>query len=70
MWQKCLGCINELMDILFANPNIFIGENILEESENLSNADQVKRGISGLTGEVCVVCFEGSLELEAVKLGG
>lgn len=43
MWQKCLDCINELMDILFANPNIFVGENILEESENLHNVDQVKR---------------------------
>ena len=42
MWQKCLDCINELMDILFANPNIFVGENILEESENLHNADQVR----------------------------
>ena len=40
MWQKCLDCINELMDILFANPNIFVGENILEESENMHNADQ------------------------------
>ena len=46
MWQKCLDCINELMDILFANPNTFVGENILEESENLHNADQVKRGFS------------------------
>ncbi|XP_006896687.1 PREDICTED: eukaryotic translation initiation factor 3 subunit C-like [Elephantulus edwardii] len=43
MWQKCLDCINELMNILFANPNIFIGENILEESENLSNLDQPLR---------------------------
>uniref|UniRef100_A0A4X1UDH9 Eukaryotic translation initiation factor 3 subunit C n=1 Tax=Sus scrofa TaxID=9823 RepID=A0A4X1UDH9_PIG len=43
MWQKCLDCINELMDILFANPNIFVGENILEESENLHNADQPLR---------------------------
>ena len=40
MWQKCLDCINELMNILFANPNIFVGENILEESENMRNADQ------------------------------
>lgn len=47
MWQKCLDCINELMDILFANPNIFVGENILEESENLHNVDQVKREIGG-----------------------
>nr|KAF6441090.1 hypothetical protein HJG63_012281 [Rousettus aegyptiacus] len=43
MWQKCLDCINELMDILFANPNIFVGENILEESENLHNVDQPLR---------------------------
>ncbi|EAW50492.1 eukaryotic translation initiation factor 3 subunit C [Pongo pygmaeus] len=43
MWGKCLDCINELMDILFANPNIFVGENILEESENLHNADQPLR---------------------------
>ncbi|XP_072454602.1 eukaryotic translation initiation factor 3 subunit C isoform X2 [Notamacropus eugenii] len=43
MWQKCLDCINELMDILFANPNIFVGENILEESENLSNFEQPLR---------------------------
>uniref|UniRef100_A0A452G0V5 Eukaryotic translation initiation factor 3 subunit C n=1 Tax=Capra hircus TaxID=9925 RepID=A0A452G0V5_CAPHI len=40
---SCLDCINELMDILFANPNIFVGENILEESENLHNADQPLR---------------------------
>lgn len=41
MWQKCLASIDELLDILFANPNIFIGENILEESENLGNPEQV-----------------------------
>ncbi|KYO41055.1 eukaryotic translation initiation factor 3 subunit C-like protein [Alligator mississippiensis] len=40
MWQKCLASIDELLDILFANPNIFIGENILEESENLGNPEQ------------------------------
>lgn len=54
MWQKCLDCINELMDILFANPNIFVGENILEESENLHNVDQVQREIGGSL-EVCVL---------------
>lgn len=41
----CLDCINELMDILVAHSNIFVGENILEESENLHNFDQVKGGI-------------------------
>ncbi|KAI4550440.1 hypothetical protein MJT46_018605 [Ovis ammon polii x Ovis aries] len=40
MWQKRMDCINELMNILFANPNIFVRENILEESENMHNTDQ------------------------------
>uniref|UniRef100_A0A8C5WIM7 Eukaryotic translation initiation factor 3 subunit C n=1 Tax=Leptobrachium leishanense TaxID=445787 RepID=A0A8C5WIM7_9ANUR len=40
MWKKCLDCINDLLDILFAHPNIFIGENIAEDSENLANPDQ------------------------------
>ncbi|KAL1765979.1 eukaryotic translation initiation factor 3 subunit C isoform X1 [Sigmodon hispidus] len=39
-WQMCLDCINELMNILVSHSNIFVGENILEESENLSNFDQ------------------------------
>ncbi|XP_054043728.1 eukaryotic translation initiation factor 3 subunit C-like [Rissa tridactyla] len=43
MWQKCLGCIEELLDVLFAHPEIFIGENILEESENLANPEQPYR---------------------------
>ena len=36
MWKKCLECIDELLDILFENSNIFIGENIAEDSENLA----------------------------------
>ncbi|XP_068099963.1 eukaryotic translation initiation factor 3 subunit C-like protein isoform X2 [Hyperolius riggenbachi] len=43
MWKKCLECIGDLLDILFANPNMFIGENILEDSENLSVTDQPLR---------------------------
>ncbi|XP_062919096.1 eukaryotic translation initiation factor 3 subunit C [Mobula hypostoma] len=39
MWRKCLGCVDNLLDILFESPNIFIGENIGEESENLSNPE-------------------------------
>ena len=46
----CLDCINELMDILVAHSNIFVGENILEESENLNNFDQVRGGIGRITG--------------------
>ena len=41
MWKKCLECIDELLDILFANSNIFIGENIAEDSENLAAGEQV-----------------------------
>lgn len=42
MWKKCLECIDELLDILFDNNNnIFIGENIAEDSENLAISDQV-----------------------------
>ncbi|XP_066521643.1 eukaryotic translation initiation factor 3 subunit C [Hoplias malabaricus] len=40
MWKKCLDCIDELLDILFGNSNIFIGENIAEDSENLAVSDQ------------------------------
>lgn len=41
MWKKCLDCIDELLNILFENPDIFIGENIAEDSESLANTDQV-----------------------------
>ncbi|XP_047231998.1 eukaryotic translation initiation factor 3 subunit C isoform X2 [Girardinichthys multiradiatus] len=40
MWKKCLDCIDELLDILFENNNIFIGENIAEDSESLNLSDQ------------------------------
>ena len=62
MWQKCLDCINELMDILFANPNIFVGENILEESENLHNADQPLR-VSG-----CILTLVERMDEEFTKI--
>ncbi|XP_077481836.1 eukaryotic translation initiation factor 3 subunit C [Stigmatopora argus] len=40
MWKKCLACIDELLDILYANSDMFIGENIAEDSENLAISDQ------------------------------
>uniref|UniRef100_UPI0037E95AFF eukaryotic translation initiation factor 3 subunit C n=1 Tax=Semicossyphus pulcher TaxID=241346 RepID=UPI0037E95AFF len=40
MWKKCLDCIDELLDILFEYNNIFIGENIAEDSESLAVSDQ------------------------------
>lgn len=44
MWKKCLDCIEELQTILFEHNNIFIGENIAEDSESLANTDQVRSG--------------------------
>lgn len=52
MWKKCLDCIDELLDILFEHNNIFIGENIAEDSENLANTDQVPRLLFFYTAEV------------------
>ncbi|KAL6095089.1 eif3c [Pungitius sinensis] len=40
MWKKCLECIDELLDILFEHNDIFIGENIAEDSESLITSDQ------------------------------
>lgn len=51
MWKKCLDCIDELLDILFEHNNIFIGENIAEDSENLIISDQVSYLLS------CVFCY-------------
>ncbi|XP_053551013.1 eukaryotic translation initiation factor 3 subunit C-like protein [Bombina bombina] len=43
MWKKCLECLHDLLDILFDHPNMFIGENIAEDSENLINLEQPLR---------------------------
>ncbi|XP_027562589.1 eukaryotic translation initiation factor 3 subunit C-like, partial [Neopelma chrysocephalum] len=50
LWQKCLGCIEELLELLFAHPEIFVGENVLEESENLNNPEQVRGRLGGGSG--------------------
>lgn len=52
MWKKCLDCIDELLDILFEHNDIFIGENIAEDSENLSNLDQVSHCLFFLGGSL------------------
>lgn len=52
MWKKCLDCIEELLSILFEHSNIFIGENIAEDSENLANLDQVVHHVFYLNGSL------------------
>ncbi|KAK2820334.1 hypothetical protein Q5P01_023293 [Channa striata] len=62
MWKKCLECINELLDILFENSNIFIGENIAEDSENLGISDQPFR-VRG-----CVLTLVERMDEEFTKI--
>uniref|UniRef100_A0A665UIX8 Eukaryotic translation initiation factor 3 subunit C n=1 Tax=Echeneis naucrates TaxID=173247 RepID=A0A665UIX8_ECHNA len=62
MWKKCLDCIDELLDILFENNNIFIGENIAEDSENLGISDQPFR-VRG-----CVLTLVERMDEEFTKI--
>ncbi|XP_032940445.1 eukaryotic translation initiation factor 3 subunit C-like isoform X2 [Catharus ustulatus] len=62
LWQKCLGCIEELLELLFAHPEIFVGENVLEESENLSNPEQPFR-VRG-----CVLTLVERMDEEFTKI--
>uniref|UniRef100_A0A7N8XXK9 Eukaryotic translation initiation factor 3 subunit C n=1 Tax=Mastacembelus armatus TaxID=205130 RepID=A0A7N8XXK9_9TELE len=63
MWKKCLDCIDELLDILFDNNNnIFIGENIAEDSENLAVSDQPFR-VRG-----CVLTLVERMDEEFTKI--
>uniref|UniRef100_A0A3P8WQS7 Eukaryotic translation initiation factor 3 subunit C n=1 Tax=Cynoglossus semilaevis TaxID=244447 RepID=A0A3P8WQS7_CYNSE len=62
MWKKCLDCIDELLDILFEHNNIFIGENIAEDSENLAISDQPFR-VRG-----CVLTLAERMDEEFTKI--
>uniref|UniRef100_A0A3Q2FIM5 Eukaryotic translation initiation factor 3 subunit C n=1 Tax=Cyprinodon variegatus TaxID=28743 RepID=A0A3Q2FIM5_CYPVA len=62
MWKKCLDCIDELLDILFEHNNIFIGENIAEDSENLIISDQPFR-VRG-----CVLTLVERMDEEFTKI--
>lgn len=62
MWKKCLDCIDELLDILFENNNIFIGENIAEDSEHLGISDQPFR-VRG-----CVLTLVERMDEEFTKI--
>ncbi|KAF6734650.1 Eukaryotic translation initiation factor 3 subunit C [Oryzias melastigma] len=62
MWKKCLDCIDELLDILFEHNDIFIGENIAEDSENLAISDQPFR-VRG-----CVLTLVERMDEEFTKI--
>ncbi|MED6266479.1 Eukaryotic translation initiation factor 3 subunit C [Characodon lateralis] len=63
MWKKCLDCIDELLDILFENNNIFIGENIAEDSESLNLSDQQPFRVRG-----CVLTLIERMDEEFTKI--
>lgn len=67
MWKKCLDCIDELLDILFEHSNIFIGENIAEDSETLGISDQVTFHLYSFLLYICG-SFRWQLDLENVQL--
>ncbi|XP_046841238.1 eukaryotic translation initiation factor 3 subunit C-like [Xenia sp. Carnegie-2017] len=43
MWKSCLQYVDELLTILCESPNITVGENILEDAENLENANEEEK---------------------------
>uniref|UniRef100_A0A673WYR0 Eukaryotic translation initiation factor 3 subunit C n=1 Tax=Salmo trutta TaxID=8032 RepID=A0A673WYR0_SALTR len=63
MWKTCLDCIDELLDILFNNNNIFIGENIAEDSENLAIADSQPFRVRG-----CILTLVERMDEEFTKI--
>uniref|UniRef100_A0A8C7PL38 Eukaryotic translation initiation factor 3 subunit C n=1 Tax=Oncorhynchus mykiss TaxID=8022 RepID=A0A8C7PL38_ONCMY len=63
MWKKCLDCIDELLDILFNNNNIFIGENITEDSENLAIIDSQPFRVRG-----CILTLVERMDEEFTKI--
>ncbi|KAF5900759.1 eukaryotic translation initiation factor 3 subunit C, partial [Clarias magur] len=63
MWKKCLDCIDELLDILFGNNNIFIGENIAEDSESLAVSDQQPFRVRG-----CILTLVERMDEEFTKI--
>uniref|UniRef100_A0A8C4ZPS3 Eukaryotic translation initiation factor 3 subunit C n=1 Tax=Gadus morhua TaxID=8049 RepID=A0A8C4ZPS3_GADMO len=63
MWKKCLECIDELLDILFENSNIFIGENIAEDSENLAIIESQPFRVRG-----CILTLVERMDEEFTKI--
>ncbi|KAG7277564.1 hypothetical protein CRUP_013882 [Coryphaenoides rupestris] len=63
MWKKCLECIDELLDILYGNSNIFIGENIAEDSENLSISETQPFRVRG-----CILTLVERMDEEFTKI--
>ncbi|XP_063048781.1 eukaryotic translation initiation factor 3 subunit C isoform X4 [Engraulis encrasicolus] len=63
MWKKCLDCIDELLDILFNNNNIFIGENIAEDSESLAVSEAQPFRVRG-----CILTLVERMDEEFTKI--
>ncbi|KXJ27749.1 eukaryotic translation initiation factor 3 subunit C-like protein [Exaiptasia diaphana] len=62
MWMECLKQIGDLLFILENNPNIVVGENILEENETFDKPDQIQK-IRG-----CVLTVIERMDAEYVKM--
>lgn len=60
MWEKCLAGVSELLDMIEANPDINIGENIVEESENVTTPPYRVRG--------CILTIVERMDEEFTKM--
>lgn len=60
MWDKCLKQVQELLDLIVQNPDITVGENILEESENVATSPYRVRG--------CILTVVERLDEEFTKM--
>lgn len=59
-WEKVLVKIDELLDMLIANPDLTIGEHVTEETESLEKAPLLVRG--------CVLTIVDRMDEEFIKL--
>lgn len=60
MWEKCLNTVSQLLDMVEANSDIVIGENVLEESENVTTPPYRIRG--------CVLTVVERMDEEFTKM--
>eukprot|EP00057_Strongylocentrotus_purpuratus_P032301 XP_787192.3 PREDICTED: eukaryotic translation initiation factor 3 subunit C [Strongylocentrotus purpuratus] len=42
IWEMCLALMQEMLDILMANPDVFVSENLNEDAESLSSMERVQ----------------------------
>ncbi|XP_030847884.1 eukaryotic translation initiation factor 3 subunit C [Strongylocentrotus purpuratus] len=60
IWEMCLALMQEMLDILMANPDVFVSENLNEDAESLSEPPYKVRG--------CILTVAERLDEEFTKM--